>query len=86
LRHGFQEPSVHGDGSSGHSTKPNLKALTKTVTRLKSTNAPFLLTMPLEVIEESHETEIHVELLVAVEEREAWIVGDKVYFGFLIAA
>ena len=66
--------------------KPNLKALTKTVTRLKSTNAPFLLTMPLEVIEEGHETEIHVELLVAVEEREAWIVGDKVYFGFLIAA
>ena len=39
----------------------------------------------LDVIKKSHEAEIHVELLVAVEEREARIVGDEVHFRFLIA-
>jgi hypothetical protein len=34
---------------------------------LKSANDPFLLTMLLDVIEKSHEAEIHMQLLVAVE-------------------
>jgi hypothetical protein len=40
----------------------------------------------LAVVEERHEAEIHVELLVAVEEREARIVGDEVHLRFLVAA
>jgi hypothetical protein len=40
----------------------------------------------LEVVEQGHEAEVHVELLVAVEEREARIVGDEVHLRFLVAA
>lgn len=40
---------------------------------------------PLHVVEEGHETEIHVELLVAMEEGEAGVVGDEGNFGFLVA-
>ena len=38
-----------------------------------------------DVSEESHEAEVHVELLVAVEEREAGIVCLEIDFDFLIA-
>src|SRR5215469_18705692 len=40
----------------------------------------------LQVIEESHETKIHVQLLVAVEERQARIVSHEFDFRFLVAA
>jgi len=40
---------------------------------------------PLHVVEEGHEAEIHMELLVAMEKREAGIVGDEIDFGLLIA-
>src|SRR5579862_2801957 len=39
----------------------------------------------LNVVEEGHEAEIHVELLVAMEEREAGIIGDEINGGFLVA-
>jgi len=45
----------------------------------KSTDAP------LHIIEKRHEAEIHVELLMAVEEGEAGIVGDECNFGLLVA-
>ena len=34
--------------------------------------------LPLRVIEQRHETEVHVQLLVAMEEGEAGVVGDKI--------
>jgi hypothetical protein len=40
----------------------------------------------LDVVEQGHEAEIHVELLVAVKQREAGIVGDEVEFDFLVSA
>src|SRR5215467_4748980 len=40
----------------------------------------------LQVIEESHETKIHVQLLVAVEERQTRIVSHEFDFRFLVAA
>ncbi len=40
----------------------------------------------LNIVEEGHETEVHVDLLVAVEEGEAGVVGDEIDLGFLIAA
>jgi len=40
----------------------------------------------LNVIKQGHEAEVHVELLVAVEEGEAGIIGDEIYCGLLIAA
>ncbi len=40
----------------------------------------------LNVIEEGHEAVIHVQLLVAVEQRGAWVVGYELDFGFLVAA
>ena len=36
--------------------------------------------------EEGHEAEVHVELLVAVEEGEAGIVSEEIDFGLLVAA
>ena len=46
-------------------------------------NRPFLF---LRVIEERHETEVHVELLVTVEERKTRIVRNKVNIQLLISA
>lgn len=40
----------------------------------------------LDIVEEAHEAEVHVELLMAVEEGEAGIVGDEIDFGLLVAA
>ncbi len=42
--------------------------------------------MESDVVEQGHEAEVHVELLVAVEEGEAGIVGDEVDLDFLVAA
>jgi hypothetical protein len=39
-----------------------------------------------DVVEQRHEAEVHVELLVTMEQREAGIVGDKVDFDFLVAS
>ena len=38
------------------------------------------------VVEQSHEPKIHVQLLMAVEQREPRIVRRKIYFDFLISA
>src|SRR6266403_1844349 len=40
----------------------------------------------LYIIEERHEAVVHVQLLVAVEEGQPWIVSNKVYLGFLVSA
>lgn len=40
----------------------------------------------LDVVEEAHEAEIHMQLLVAVEKGHAGVVRDNVYLGFLVAA
>src|SRR4029077_3879669 len=40
----------------------------------------------LYIIEKRHEPVVHVQLLVAVEKREPRIIGNKVYFGFLVSA
>ena len=40
----------------------------------------------LRVVEECHETEVHVQLLVAVEESEAGIVRNKVNLQLLVSA
>src|SRR6266849_5755568 len=40
----------------------------------------------LHIIEERHKAEVHVQLLVAVEEREAGVIRNKIYFGFLVAS
>jgi phosphoribosylanthranilate isomerase len=40
----------------------------------------------LHVVEKRHETEVHVQLLVAVEESEAGIVGNEIDLALLIAA
>ena len=40
----------------------------------------------LGVGEQGHEAKVHVELLVAVEEGEAAIVGEEFDFSFLVAA
>src|SRR6266853_276793 len=39
-----------------------------------------------DVVEQRHEAEIHVQLLVTMEQREDGIVGDKVDFDFLVAS
>lgn len=53
-------------------------------------SAPFRVWLRLrcgsDVIEQRHEPEVHVKLLVAVEQRQSWIVGDEVDFCLLIAA
>ena len=38
------------------------------------------------IAEQGHEAEVHVQLLVAVEEREAGIVGDKIDFDLVVTA
>ncbi len=40
----------------------------------------------LDVIKQCHKTEVHVKLLMAVEEGHSWIIGDKVDLSLLIAA
>ena len=40
----------------------------------------------LRIIEQRHEPEIHVQLLMAVEECEAGVVGDEIDVGFLVTA
>ena len=40
----------------------------------------------LRIVEERHESEIHVQLLMTVEERQTRIVGNKVKFEFLESA
>ena len=40
----------------------------------------------LRVVEERHETEVHVQLLVAMEESEAGVVGNEIDFRLLVAA
>ncbi len=39
-----------------------------------------------DVVEQRHEAEVHVQLLVTMEQREAGIVGDEVDFDFLVAS
>jgi hypothetical protein len=38
------------------------------------------------VIEEGHETVVHVQLLVAVKKRHARIIRNEVHLGFLVSA
>jgi len=38
------------------------------------------------VIEQGHETEIHVQLLMAVKQGEAGIIGNEVDLDFLVSA
>src|SRR5580704_15646610 len=38
------------------------------------------------IVEQRHETVVHVQLLVAMKEREPWIVGGEIDLHFLIAA
>ena len=40
----------------------------------------------LRVVEQRHETEVHVKLLMAVKESQARIIGDKINFQLLIAS
>jgi hypothetical protein len=40
----------------------------------------------LYIIEERHETVVHVQLLVAVEKRQARIISNEVHLGFLVSA
>ena len=40
----------------------------------------------LYIIEQRHETVVHVQLLVTVEEGQPRVVSDKVYLGFLVSA
>jgi hypothetical protein len=40
----------------------------------------------LYIVEERHETVVHVQLLVTVEKRQPWIISNKVHLGFLVAA
>jgi len=40
----------------------------------------------LDIVEERHETVVHMQLLVTVEKGQPWIVSNKVYFGFLVSA
>ena len=40
----------------------------------------------LSVGEQGHEAEVHVQLLVTVEEREAGMVGEEIDFGLLVPA
>ncbi len=40
----------------------------------------------LYVVEQSHESEVHVQLLVTVKERKARIGGDKVDFNLLVTS
>src|SRR6266404_1071474 len=46
-------------------------------------SAPLL--RRLYIIEERHETVVHVQLLVAVEKREPWIISNEVHLGFLVS-
>lgn len=56
--------------------------------KTKTNRAPENLSSshPSDVVKERHETEIHVELLMAVKERETRVVGREIDFGLLIAA
>src|SRR5215469_3544002 len=38
------------------------------------------------VVEQGHKPEVHVQLLMAVKQGPAWIVGHKVHLGFLVTA
>src|ERR1700722_1877781 len=38
------------------------------------------------IVEQRHETVVHVQLLVAVEKGQSWVVSSEVDFCFLIAA
>src|SRR6266487_3603267 len=40
----------------------------------------------LYIVEERHETVVHVQLLVTVEEGQPRIISNKVYLGFLVSA
>jgi hypothetical protein len=40
----------------------------------------------LDILEERHEAEVHVQLLVAVEQRQAWVIRNKIHVGFLVAS
>ena len=40
----------------------------------------------LEVIKQGHESEIHMQLLMTVEQRQAGVIRRKIYFDLLIAA
>jgi ABC-type antimicrobial peptide transport system permease subunit len=40
---------------------------------------------PLDISEQGHKTEVHMELLMAVKQGEAGIVGNEIYFGFLVS-
>ncbi len=40
----------------------------------------------LHVIKQRHEAEIHMQLLVAMKQRQAGIVGDEIYLRFLVSA
>src|ERR1700693_2184894 len=40
----------------------------------------------LRVFEKRHETVVHVQLLVAMEKRQPWIIRNKVHLGFLVSA
>ena len=40
----------------------------------------------LHIVEERHETVVHVQLLVAMEKRQPWIISNKIYLGFLVSA
>jgi hypothetical protein len=40
----------------------------------------------LDIIEQCHEAEVHVELLVAMEERDAGIISHKIHLDFLVAS
>jgi len=50
------------------------------------TSAKTFSWQALDVIEQSHETEIHMKLLMTVKERQAGIVGSEINFDLLIAA
>ena len=47
---------------------------------------PNLAVTELAVFEQSHEAEIHVQLLVAVEQREAGVIRHEIDLHFLVAA
>jgi hypothetical protein len=51
----------------------------------KEPGGMVILPLPSGIVEKRHEAEIHVKLLVAMEEGEARIVGREIDFDFLIA-
>jgi hypothetical protein len=38
------------------------------------------------IVEKGHKTEIHVQLLMAVEQGEPWVVGNEIHGDFLVAS